>query len=129
MQLVMFTKHLQEFPVAEAAKRVKALGFDGLDLTVRPGGHVVPERVGVELPKAVAAARAEGLGVPMISTAITGATTPHAEAILAAAAHDDRRSTRRVPSWTGSRSWPRPTTSRSASTTIAGPATSTASPP
>ena len=57
MQLVMFTKHVQEFPVAETAKRVKALGFDGLDLTVRPGGHVVPERVGVELAAAVAAAR------------------------------------------------------------------------
>jgi sugar phosphate isomerase/epimerase len=91
MQLVMFTKHLQEFPVAEAAKRVKAMGFDGLDLTVRPGGHVVPERVGVELPKAVADARAEGLTVPMISTAITAATSPHSEAILAAAAHDDIR--------------------------------------
>jgi sugar phosphate isomerase/epimerase len=91
MPLVMFTKHLQEFPIAEASRRVKALGFDGLDLTVRPGGHVVPEQVGVELPKAVAAARAEGLSVPMISTAITGAGTPHAEATLAAAAHDDIR--------------------------------------
>jgi sugar phosphate isomerase/epimerase len=91
MQLVMFTKHLQEFSVAEAAKRVKGLGFDGLDLTVRPGGHVAPERVGVDLQKAVADARAEGLSVPLISTAITGATSPHAEAILAAAAHDDVR--------------------------------------
>lgn len=91
MQLVMFTKHLQEFPIPEASKRVKAIGFDGLDLTVRPGGHVEPGRVGVELPMAVAAARAEGLTVPMISTAITGANTPHAEATLAAAAHDDIR--------------------------------------
>src|SRR3954452_2974636 len=87
MQLVMFTKHLQEFPVAETARRVKALGFDGLDLTVRPGGHVLPERVGVDLPAAVASARAEGLSVPLISTAITGAGTPHAEATLAAAAN------------------------------------------
>src|SRR3954453_16338805 len=91
MQLVMFTKHLQEFPVAEAAKRVKALGFDGLDLTVRPGGHVVPERVGADLPRAVADAHGEGLSIPMISTAITGASTPHAEATLAAAAHEDIR--------------------------------------
>ncbi len=91
MQLVMFTKHLQEFSVAETARRVKALGFDGLDLTVRPGGHVVPERVGADLAKAVADAHGEGLTIPLISTAITSAATPHAEATLAAAAHDDIR--------------------------------------
>jgi sugar phosphate isomerase/epimerase len=91
MQLIMFTKHLQEFPVAETARRVKALGFDGLDLTVRPGGHVLPERVGTDLPRAVAEAKDAGLAVPLISTAITGAGTPHAEATLAAAAHADVR--------------------------------------
>jgi sugar phosphate isomerase/epimerase len=91
MQLIMFTKHLQEFSVAETARRVKALGFDGLDLTVRPGGHVVPERVGTDLPKAVADAHGAGLTIPLISTAITSAATPHAEATLAAAAHDNIR--------------------------------------
>ncbi len=91
MQLIMFTKHLQEFSIAETAHRVKALGFDGLDLTVRPGGHVVPERVGSDLAKAVADAHGEGLTIPLISTAITSAATPHAEAVLAAAAHDDIR--------------------------------------
>jgi sugar phosphate isomerase/epimerase len=91
MQLVMFTKHIQDLSIAEASRRVKAIGFDGLDLTVRPGGHVVPERVGTDLPKAVADAHGEGLSIPMISTAITSATTPHAEATLAAAAHDDIR--------------------------------------
>src|SRR6516164_7802325 len=65
MQLIMFTKHLQEFSVAETARRVKALGFDGLDLTVRPGGHVVPERVGTDLPRAVADAQGEGLTIPL----------------------------------------------------------------
>jgi sugar phosphate isomerase/epimerase len=91
MQLVMFTKHLQEFSVAETAKRVKTLGFDGLDLTVRPGGHVEPERVGTDLARAVADAHGEGLSIPLISTAITSPRTPHAEATLAAAAHDDIR--------------------------------------
>jgi len=91
MQLVMFTKHLQELPVAETAKRVKALGFDGLDLTVRPDGHVVPERVGIDLPRAVAAARGEGLAIPLITTAINGVGTPHAEATLAAAANEGIR--------------------------------------
>src|SRR6516164_1369659 len=86
MQFVMFSKMLQEFSVAEAAKRIKKLGFDGVDLTVRPKGHVLPERVEKDLPVAVAAIHAEGLDVPMASTAITKASDPHVEATFAAAA-------------------------------------------
>ena len=78
--LVMFSKMLGEFPVAEAARRIKGLGFEGVDLTVRPGGHVLPERVATDLPEAVKAIRGEGLSVPMITTAITRAGDPHAEA-------------------------------------------------
>ena len=70
MPLVMFSKMLQEFTVAEAARRIKGLGFDGVDLTVRPKGHVEPENVGMALPEAVKAIRDQGLTVPMISTAI-----------------------------------------------------------
>lgn len=91
MRLVMFSKMLHEFPAAEAARRIKALGFEGVDLTVRPGGHVLPERVGRDLPEAVAAIRDQGLTVPMISTAITSAAEANAEAIVAAAVHLDIR--------------------------------------
>lgn len=91
MPLVMFSKMLQEFSISEAARRIKALGFEGVDLTVRPGGHVLPERAGQDLPGAVSAIRDQGLSVPMISTAITRATDPHAEATMAAAAHDGIR--------------------------------------
>ncbi|MBX6315090.1 MAG: sugar phosphate isomerase/epimerase [Isosphaeraceae bacterium] len=91
MPLVMFSKMLQEFPVAEAARRIKTLGFEGVDLTVRPGGHVRPETVGMDLPRAVAAIKDQGLSVPMITTAITSATAPAAESTLAAAVHEDIR--------------------------------------
>jgi sugar phosphate isomerase/epimerase len=91
MQLVMFSKMLQEFPVGEAARRMKALGFEGVDLTVRPKGHVEPEGVALALPKAVAAIRDQGLTVPMISTAITSASEPHAEAVVMAAVHEGVR--------------------------------------
>jgi sugar phosphate isomerase/epimerase len=37
----------------ELAQAVKAAGFGGIDLTVRKGGHVAPERVKEDLPKAV----------------------------------------------------------------------------
>lgn len=86
MTFVMFSKMLGDLSVPEAARRIKAIGFDGVDLTVRPGGHVVPDRVANDLPEAVKAIRGEGLTVPMITTAITRADEPHAEATLAAAA-------------------------------------------
>lgn len=86
MLLVMFSKHLGELSVAEAGRRVKELGFAGVDLTVRPGGHVRPEQVAEALPRAVHELAVQGLRVPMITTALTSAADPHAEAILAAAA-------------------------------------------
>ena len=36
------------------------MGFDGIDLTVRPKGHVAPERVAEDLPRALDAIRAKG---------------------------------------------------------------------
>jgi sugar phosphate isomerase/epimerase len=83
---VMFSKMLGELSIAQAARRMKAIGFAGVDLTVRPGGHVRPEKVASELPEAVKAIRGEGLSVPMITTAITKASDLHAEAILGSAA-------------------------------------------
>jgi sugar phosphate isomerase/epimerase len=91
MALVMFSKMLQEFPVAEAARRIKAVGFDGVDLTVRAKGHVEPERVAKELPAAISAIHGEGLTVPMITTAITRAGDPHVDATLEAAARQEIR--------------------------------------
>jgi sugar phosphate isomerase/epimerase len=91
MPLVMFSKMLQEFSVAEASRRIRALGFDGVDLTVRAAGHVLPERVTQDLPQAVSAIKDQGLTVPMISTAITKAGDTSTEAILASAAHQNIR--------------------------------------
>jgi sugar phosphate isomerase/epimerase len=61
-------------------------GFNGLDLTVRPGGHVLPERVADDLPRAVEAARKAGISIPTIVTALTSADSPQAEAIIRTAA-------------------------------------------
>jgi sugar phosphate isomerase/epimerase len=81
--LSVFSKHLSYLDASALAETVAEAGFDGIDLTVRSGdGHVLPERVTEDLPKAVAAARAAGLAVPMITTTITSARDQHAEAIL-----------------------------------------------
>jgi sugar phosphate isomerase/epimerase len=80
----LFSKHLHWLPAGEAAAAARAQGYDGLDLTVRPGGHVPPERVRDGLPAAIEAARRAGATVPMITTAIRDAGSPHAEPILQA---------------------------------------------
>jgi sugar phosphate isomerase/epimerase len=80
-----FSKHLPDMDWTRLAQAVKKLGFGGIDLTVRPGGHVLPERAAEDLPKAVAAIRAEGLSVPMITTGLTSAGDQAAKPILSTA--------------------------------------------
>ncbi len=68
--ICIFSKHLHWLNYDDMATMAKNLGFDGVDLTVRPGGHVLPENVESDLPKAVEAIRKKGLKVPMITTRI-----------------------------------------------------------
>lgn len=81
----VFSKHLAKLDYDQLGRAAHELGFDGVDLTVRPGGHVVPERVAEDLPRAVEAIRSHGVEVPLITTAITSASDPSARAILSAA--------------------------------------------
>lgn len=48
----VFTKPWPDKSLPELGKFVKGLGFDGVELPVRPGFQVVPENVGKDLPKA-----------------------------------------------------------------------------
>ena len=82
LKISIFSKHLQWADVTEAATVAKEIGFDGIDLTVRAGGHVLPERVETDLPAAVETIRRAGLEVAMITTDITPATRAKAEAVL-----------------------------------------------
>ena len=86
MQLVMFSKMLQEFDISGAGDIIKDIGFDGVDLTVRPSGHVLPENVEAELEPAVETLRDKGLSVPMLSTGIESADDPAAEPTFRTAA-------------------------------------------
>jgi len=81
-----FSKHLPELKYDELGKWLRDGGFDGVDLTVRPGGHVLPERAAQDLPRAVGAIRSHGLEVPMITTELTSAADPAARPILGTAA-------------------------------------------
>ena len=87
----LFSKHLPELGWSDLGRVVKENGFDGVDLTVRPKGHVLPERAAEDLPRAVDAIRAHGLVVPMITTDLTSADVPYARPLLDAAARSGVR--------------------------------------
>jgi len=80
--LCLFSKHLPDMDARSLGRTVKALGFAGVDLTVRPGGHVAPERAAQDLPPFLGALREEALEVPMITTALLSAADPTALPIL-----------------------------------------------
>lgn len=82
LKVSIFSKHLQWLNWDEMAVTAKEMGFDGIDLTVRPEGHVLPERVVEDLPKAVAAIRKQGIEVYMITTAITKAADKYTVPII-----------------------------------------------
>ena len=45
----VFSKHLQWLDYENMAKTASENGFDGVDLTVRPKGHVLPEKVNADM--------------------------------------------------------------------------------
>src|SRR5574340_552362 len=82
LPICAFSKHFQWTDVRGAAELCASLGYDGLDLTLRKGGHVLPERVEEDLPKAIATAESAGLTVPMVASDIVDTRTPHAETVI-----------------------------------------------
>jgi sugar phosphate isomerase/epimerase len=84
MQFVLFTDNLADLSIREACRAAKQAGFDGLDLTLRPGGHVKPENAERGLAEAHAIADEEGVAIPMVSTGVTAADSPFAENVFEA---------------------------------------------
>lgn len=82
LKVAIFSKHLPWLAGDELAATAAKIGFDGIDITVRKGGHVAPERVREDLPPLVKAIRAHSLEVPMITTDIVDTETPNTAEIL-----------------------------------------------
>lgn len=77
-----FSKHLQFLDYDEAADACAIAGMSGADLSVRPGGHVLPENVERDLPLAVNAFRKAGLVIEMMASGITDPDDPLTEKVL-----------------------------------------------
>ena len=84
LKMDIFSRHLQWLRKAdEVAEAVNEMGFDGLDITVRPyPGHVDPTRVAQDLPPFVNTIRKHGILVREITCPIADADSPNAEQIL-----------------------------------------------
>ncbi|MCW5982521.1 MAG: sugar phosphate isomerase/epimerase [Bryobacteraceae bacterium] len=82
LKVSVFSKHLQFLEGKALAEAAAGIGFDGVDLTVRKGGHVEPERVEADLPPLVKIIRAQGLETPMVTSGIVDADTPHARTVV-----------------------------------------------
>jgi L-ribulose-5-phosphate 3-epimerase len=70
LDVSIFSKHLQFLDYKTLGEMAAEMGFSGVDLTVRPIGHVLPELVTTDLPKAIKAIKEGGSNCKMITTTI-----------------------------------------------------------
>jgi len=86
LSLNVFSKHLQFLDYKEMASAAAEMGFDGIDLTVRDKGHVLPERVEEDLPRAIEAIKNAGLKHDMMASNVNRADDPLFRKVLETAA-------------------------------------------
>ena len=85
LKVHIFSKHLQFLNYKDLAEAAAEMGFDGVDLAVRPSGHVVPERVDEDLPKAADALMKAGLAPSLMTTAVNEADNASDKKLLSTA--------------------------------------------
>lgn len=84
--ICVFTKPFQSLSYDELADRIAELGFDGIEATIREGGHIEPHQVAEELPKMVEALAKRGLRITVMTSSINDPNDPMTEPILRTAA-------------------------------------------
>jgi sugar phosphate isomerase/epimerase len=72
----IFSKSLQFLDYNSTGQMAAEMEFSGVDLTVRPNGHVLPEFVKTDLPKAIKDIKEGGSSCVMISTNIESVNNP-----------------------------------------------------
>lgn len=65
-----FTKPLQDLSYDESSRIVAEAGYDGVESPVRPGGHVLPEKVEEDLPKLIEALKKHDLNMTILTSGI-----------------------------------------------------------
>jgi sugar phosphate isomerase/epimerase len=83
----LYSKVLAKIGYIDLPMIVQALGFDGIDLSVEPDGHVIPAKAGNQLMPALEAITGIGLDVPMLTTVLTKAQDHDSEEVLGLATY------------------------------------------
>ena len=84
--VAFFEKPLELLSAEELAGQLAAIGFDGVEATVRQGGRIEPERAKDELPALVETLQKSDLKVLVMASSISRADQAHAEETLRTAA-------------------------------------------
>ena len=84
-EVITFTKPFQSTTFERTAEIVAEVGWRGIEVPLRKGGQIEPERAEQELPRLVEVLKKRGLSVGLITTDIVSVDTPHTEKILRAA--------------------------------------------
>jgi sugar phosphate isomerase/epimerase len=71
MQIILNSKFFSTLSVRELAAKAQVLGFDGIDVNVRPGHPVNLDNVATALPEAIAVWKARGLVCPLATAPVT----------------------------------------------------------
>jgi sugar phosphate isomerase/epimerase len=77
-----FTKLYQDLSYEETARIASEIGWDCIECPVRPGGHVLPERVEEDLPRMVEALKKYNLTLEVMATSIHNPDEKYTEQIL-----------------------------------------------
>jgi sugar phosphate isomerase/epimerase len=84
--VAFFEKPLELLSAEELAGQLAAIGFDGVEATVREGGRIEPERAKDELPALVETLKESDLKVLVMASSISRSDQVHAEETLRTAA-------------------------------------------
>jgi sugar phosphate isomerase/epimerase len=80
--IAIFEKVFEALSYDELAEAVAECGADGIEATIRPGGHIDPAVANDEVPKMVAALRERGKRIVIAATSIRRVDEPHTESLL-----------------------------------------------
>ena len=81
-QIIGFVKPFQRLPYDQMGETARAVGWSGVEVPVRKGGTIEPERVEDELPKLVETLQKQELDVSVISTDVEDASDKLAQRVL-----------------------------------------------
>ena len=85
-EFAIFTKPFQHLSYSDFADLMAEIGVDGVELPVRPKGHIEPVSAAEEIPKMVEELKKRNIKISLLASGINSVDSSAAEATLKAAA-------------------------------------------